>query len=351
MKTEQPALIILTPGFPKDEGDTTCLPMQQNLIRSIKHSHPDLNIIILAFQYPYFEKTNQWFNTTVISFNGQNKGALKKILLRRELNTVLKKINRENKVVGILSFWYGECARAGKKFADQYQLKHFCWLLGQDAKKENSYPKKLHADQGELIALSDFLREEFEKNHGIRPQYVIPPGIDTKEFNDPAPGKDIDIIAAGSLIPLKQYQIFIKTIAAIKKQLPNIRSVLVGEGPERNKLQSLIDEHGLQQNIMLTGELPHRETLQWMQRAKIFLHPSSYEGFGVVMIEALYAGCDVISFCKPMQQDIAHWHIVQDASGMQQKIIELLQLGLREERASIFYIDDTAKKVMNLFGF
>jgi glycosyltransferase involved in cell wall biosynthesis len=349
MKTEQPTLIICTPGFAKDEADTTCLPMQQNLLRSIQRVKPDLNIIVLAFQYPYFKSTYRWFGTTVISFSGQNKGGLKKMLLRRELGAVLKKINDDSKVVGILSFWYGECAWVAKKFADQHRVKHFCWLLGQDAKKENKYPDKLHAAHSELIALSDFLQEEFKKNHAVLPHFIIPPGIDIKEFNSSPPVKDIDIIAVGSLIPLKQYDIFIKVIAAIKKQLPNIKAVLIGGGPEQNKLQELINASNLQSNIILAGELPHAITLRWMQRAKIFLHTSSYEGFGVVMIEALYARCKVISFCRPMKAGIDHWHIVQDASAMQEKTIALLRSNLQEEQVCPFHIDDTAKKIMHLF--
>jgi glycosyltransferase involved in cell wall biosynthesis len=349
MKTKQPVLIVCTPGFAKDEADTTCLPMHQNLVRSLKTNYPGLTIIILSFQYPYCEKTYQWFDTTVISFNGQNKGGIKKILVRRKLEAVLKKTSNENNVIGILSFWYGECAWVGKKFADKYNLRHFCWLLGQDAKAENHYPKKLKAGANELIALSDFLQEEFQKNHGLRPAYIIPPGIDAKEFNSNTAQKDIDIIATGSLIPLKQFELFIKIIAAIKNQLPNIKAVLVGDGPELNKLEALIGANGLQSNIQLTGELPHKETLQWMQRARVFLHTSSYEGFGVVMIEALYAGCKVISFCKPMQQDIAHWHIVENTAAMQHKALELLESNLQAEKVCPFPINDSAKKIMQLF--
>ncbi len=351
MKTKQPTLIICTPGFAEDEADSTCLPMQQALIKSIQFNYPGLNIIILGFQYPYCKKRYQWFGTTVISFNGQNRGGITKLSLRRKIHAVLQELHSSHKIIGVLSFWYGECAWVGKKFADQNRLKHFCWLLGQDAKKENRYPGKLHAAPSELIALSDFLQQEFEKNHEVRPAHVIPPGVDIKEFNNPVSGNDVDIVAAGSLIPLKQSDLFIQVIAAIKKQLPDIKAVLVGDGPERKKLQVLIADYGLQQNIMLTGELPHSETLQWMQRAKIFLHPSSYEGFGLVMIEALYAGCEVISFCKPMNQDINHWHIVQDPFEMQQKSIELLQSNLPQERVCPFNIDDSAKKIMGLFNY
>ena len=53
-----------------------------------------------------------------------------------------------------------------------------------------------------------------------------------------------------------------------------------------------------------------------MQRTKIFLHTSSYEGFSGACLEALYAGAHVISFCEPMKQKIDHWHIVKDEKEM-----------------------------------
>jgi glycosyltransferase involved in cell wall biosynthesis len=168
------------------------------------------------------------------------------------------------------------------------------------------------------------MQDEFEKNYGFRPLHIITPGIDVKEFSFNNDKKDIDIIAAGSLIPLKQYDIFVQVIGEIKKQFPLIKVVLIGDGPEKNKLQSLIKSSGLQSNITLIGELSHPDVLQWMQRTKIFLHPSSYEGFGIVCIEALYSGAEVISFVKPMHNKIENWHIVKDKEEMIQKAAEIL---------------------------
>jgi glycosyltransferase involved in cell wall biosynthesis len=350
MKTDQNTLIILTPGFPHSEADTVCLPMQQRFIRTLKAQNPQLNIIILSFQYPYFKKKYSWYNTTVISFGGRNKGGLAKLLLRRKVNKVLTEISHKNKVLGILSFWYGECALAGKQFADKHAIQHYCWILGQDAKKENKYPGKIHIAATELIALSDFIQYEFKKNHGIKPQHIIPAGIDTRQFDGMIKEKDKDIIAVGSLIPLKQYEVLVNTVAAIKKQLPNVKAVLIGDGPEKNKLQKLIVAQGLQSNIILAGELQHTEVLQWMQRGKIFLHPSSYEGFGVVCAEALYAGCNVISFCRPMKQAVDHWHIVTSEEEMKQKAISILQDPQTPYTPVIFFtVTGMAEKIMQLF--
>jgi glycosyltransferase involved in cell wall biosynthesis len=350
MNKDEKTLVLLTPGFAKDEADSVCLPMQQQLIRALKEMHPQLNIIVLSFQYPYHTKKYTWFNTKVIPFNGRNKGGLSRLLLRKKINATLKKIHNVTPITGLLSFWYGECAAVGKQFADKYHLKHFCWILGQDAKKENKYPRQSQLRSTELIALSDFIQSEFEKNHGIRPAHLIPAGIDTRLFSTGKEEKDIDIIGVGSLIPLKQYDIFLEAIAEIKKQIPGIKAMLIGKGPEKERMQILITQLGLQSNVTLTGELSYHEVLEWMQRAKVFLHPSSYEGFSGVCLEALYAGTHVISFCKAMTQEIGHWHIASSKEEMIQKALAILENPSIDYKRVLFCtMDEVAKKMAALF--
>ena len=349
MNKDKKTLVILTPGFAKDESDSVCLPMQQQLVRTLCDMNPQLNIILLSFQYPYHIKKYTWFNTTVIPFNGQNKGGIKRLLLRKKITTTLKKIHRETPVNGLLSFWYGECALVGKQFANTNGLNHFCWILGQDARKENKYPQRTQPRPGELIALSDFLQTAFEKNHGIKPDHLITAGIDIKQFNSGKSEKDIDILGVGSLIPLKQYDVFIEIVVEIKNILPHVKAVLIGKGPEMKKLQSLISRAGLETTITLTGEIPYPEVLQYMQRAKILLHPSAYEGFSGVCLEALYAGAHVISFCKAMNQDIEQWHIVTSKEEMTQKAVSILENPYTYKRVIFSEINDVARKIMQLF--
>ncbi len=352
MHTKNKTLVILSPGFAQSEEDINCLPLQQGIIKALQQNYPALNIVILAFQYPYFKKTYNWFNNTVISFSGKNKGGFARLLLRRKIYRALTALKENNNICGILSFWCGECALTGKRFADKHNLKHYCWILGQDAREGNRYAKYIKWKGHELIALSDFIQQEFKKNYGIQPQHIIPAGIDPKQFSAIITEKDIDIVAAGSLIPLKQYDVLVHCIAAIQKLIPEVKAMLIGDGPEKNTLQQLIIANGLQNNITLTGELPHHEVLQYMQRAKIFLHPSSYEGFGVVCAEALYAGCNVISFCKPMRQDIEHWHIVGTVKEMTEKSVAMLQDPQTPSNPVTFFtVDDIANKMMQLFEY
>src|SRR5689334_21339215 len=127
--TNEKTLVILTPGFPASESDSTCLPMQQYFVKTLKQLYPGLNIVVLSFQYPYHKEVFHWFDIRVIPFNGRNKGGLTRLLLRKEINATLKEILKTNQIMGLLSFWSNECGWIGKKFGDKYGIKHYCWIL------------------------------------------------------------------------------------------------------------------------------------------------------------------------------------------------------------------------------
>ena len=352
MKDKQSTFIIISPGFAKDEKDSTCLPLQQNLIRAINRNYPSVNIIILALQHPAVPSKYDWYENKVIAFGRRSKGKISTLLLWRKVWLCIKKLHKENNVKGLFSFWAGECALIGNRFGKKYGIKHYCWILGQDAKKENKYANRLRQNPEELIALSDFIAEEFYKNHYAIPLHIIPPGIDTTQFLKDEPERNIDVLAAGSLISLKQYEIFISIVFKLKKIFPGIKAALCGKGPEEKKLKKLISSFDLEDNIFLLGEKPHAEVLAMMQQTKIFIHPSSYEGFGVVCIEALYASAHVISFCKPMYEPIENWHIVKNEDEMLHKALDLLQNDNLEYTSVMpFSIDDCAKKIMQLFNY
>lgn len=351
MIKENKTLIILSPGFPSDESDSTCLPFPQLFVKTLKRSDPSLNIIVLAFQYPFTSSEYIWNDVTVISFNGRNKGNISRLLLWKAVWKRLNLLMKENNVLGILNFWLGECALIGKYAAKKYHVKNFTWILGQDAKKDNRYFSLIKPKAKDLIALSDFLADEFYKNYTIKPAQTIPPGIDTDFINTHNAERDIDILGAGSLIPLKQYNIFIQVVAAISKSKPRIKAVICGKGPEQEHLQKMIEQNDLSENIQLIGEVTHQQVLDLMQRSKVFLHPSSYEGFGLVITEALYAGAHVVSFCKPMNVILKNHYVVFSEFEIKNKVMELLdESNLDHECVITFPIEETCRKILMLYG-
>ena len=274
------------------------------------------------------------------------------LVLWRRLWHTLRELKKENNIVGLFSFWGGECALIGKYFGKWNKLKHFTWITGQDAKKGNKYISLIRPQSHELIAMSDFLSKEFYKNYAVRPSHIVPNGVDPSLFPGRTTERDIDILGVGSLIPLKQYEVFIRIVKEITKEIPATNAILCGKGPQEIPLQKLIVHHQLQDNLTLTGEKPHAETLQLMQHTKVFLHTSNYEGFSTVCLEALYAGCHVISFIKPMQHDIDHWHIVQTIEEMVTKAIGILNDSETAYTTVLPYaMDASARAVMQLFNY
>ncbi|SEW44824.1 Glycosyltransferase involved in cell wall bisynthesis [Chitinophaga sp. YR573] len=348
-------LIILTPAFPANESEeeSIWLPAKQSLIRALNRSFPELEIIILTFQFPVRRDRYTWNGNLVIPFSGGNKGGIHNWLVWLNVVKTLFLLKREKEIIGLLSFWCAECGFVAHYFSKLYRLKHYCWICGQDARPWNKFVKRIRPKPSELVAMSDFLQDEFHKNHGIRPAHLIPDAIDTLLFDkDKEEERTLDILGAGSFSPLKQYDVFIEVVAAIKEQLQHTKAILCGDGSERTRIEEKIKETGLEDDLKLTGSIPQKEVLRLMKRTKVFLHTSNYEGFGNVCIEALYAGAHVISFTKPMNQRIGQWHIVSTKEEMIARALELLQ-----DRNTVyssvlpFDMNDSAKQFMKLFQY
>src|ERR1700743_3723255 len=132
-------LVILTPGFPANEEDSTCIPPQQLFVKAMKEVNPGLNIVVLTFRYPFFSKEYQWNGVKVISFGEPTHNRFLRLFTGFRVWRTLKKLRREHQLIGLLSFWLGNAALTGSRFAKKYGLVHYSWILGQDAKKGNKY--------------------------------------------------------------------------------------------------------------------------------------------------------------------------------------------------------------------
>jgi len=350
MENKLQTLVILSTGFAANETDTACMPPQQVFVKALKTVCPGLNVVDVTFQYPFVASEYEWHGVKVIAIGDKENGNVVRVFTWVKAWNILRKLNKQYQLMGLLSFWFGECAFIGSYFAKRYRLSHYSWLLGQDAKSGNKYFKRLKPKGETLIALSDFIAREVRKNYGILPSNIIPVGIDTSLYGEAPLKRDIDILGAGSLIPLKQYHLFVEVIDFLKGFFPGIKAVICGKGPELEHLQSLAEKLDLTGNLLFAGELPHKDVLALMQRSKVFLHPSNYEGFGAVLSEALYAGAHVVSFCKPMDKDFRHHHVVKNLDGMKAEILSVLKNTRRgHDPVLMCPAEQIAKNMISLF--
>lgn len=284
-------IVFLTPGFAQDEQDTTTIPAIQEYIKALKQELPNLKITIISFQFPFTKKAYNWHDCSVISLAGKNK-KYKKIQIWNKALQVLKNINEENPISIIHSFWLGECAFVGNLFSNKYNVKHICTLMGQDVKKKNLYLKLLPIQKMNLVCVSDLQRQQLVKKYTLQPKIIFW-GINTLNFPNLAE-KTIDIIGVGSLIPLKNYNLFIDIIFEIQKTHP-LKVVLLGDGKDKEKLQKKIKQLQLEDVITLAGKLPYYKTLEYIANAKVLLHTSHFESFGMIFPEALESKTIIVS--------------------------------------------------------
>lgn len=149
----------------------------------------------------------------------------------------------------------------------------------------------------EIISVSELtefrLKNELRVNKKIQ---IIPNGIDIKAIKKINPAKEeSDVIYAGRLMDFKNVDILIKAIYLIKIQKPDIKCIIIGNGPEETKLKNLAEELNLADNIKFVGFLDQRQVYSYMKSSKIFVLPSTREGFGMVVIEANACGIPVIT--------------------------------------------------------
>ena len=302
-------ILILTPGFPKDESDNNCIPPLQEFLKGFINSYPHTKFTVISLHYPYKTEKYFWNGITVIPFSGKDN-KIKKPFLWYKIISEAKKLNNETKFDMIHSFWFGECAMLGNILSNKFNCEHICTLMGQDVKSSNKYLRLLRSREIKIIAIAKNQSEQFYKLTNRKADKIIHWGINDLQLNFAE--RDIDLLGVGSLIPLKNYPLLIKTVEEIIKLNSYIKCVIVGEGPEEAKLKSLVIAKGLGNNIGFTGLLNRKEVYKLMQRVKIFVHPSQFEGFGYVFAEALANGMNIVSFNVGCAMEHPKWFIAKD---------------------------------------
>ena len=146
------------------------------------------------------------------------------------------------------------------------------------------------------VAVSEQTKRDLEKL-GVSCVEVIPNGIDFERIQEVEPsGEESDIIFAGRLIRDKNVDVLIKTVKLLRDDVPDIKCVIVGDGPERARLEKLTGELGLKRNVEFRGFLKeHDDVIALMKSSKVFVLPSTREGFGIVALEANACGLPVVT--------------------------------------------------------
>ena len=148
-----------------------------------------------------------------------------------------------------------------------------------------------------VICVSEKVRDQVIQGAGPRLNTtVLYNGVDPQMFSpaDGEPGAPV-ILSVGNLIPVKGHELLLRAFAAIRNQFPGLALEIIGDGPERSRLQHLAGEQGMADEVFFRGRQSRQQVVDAMRRATIFALPSRYEGLGCVYLEAMAAGKPVIA--------------------------------------------------------
>ncbi len=339
-------VLWLTPGFAADEQDHNCIPPQQLLARGLLARGVDLHII--ALEYPFRSDPYRWHGARVYPCDGRNRRWLKWHTWRMAAQ-LSRTVIREKPVDALHSFWLGRAAEIGEKVAAGSGIPHFTTLMGQDVLPGNlRFLRALTAERaGRLIAVSEYQNTELEKSTGFRAGRVIPWGI---EPLPPAVTPTVSrppVLGVGSLVPVKNWEKWLRVLALTAPHFPGLQAELIGDGPERKKLEGLARQLGLSETVRLAGSLPRARVLEKMRQSGVLLHTADFESFGYVLAEAAASDCRVVSTPVGIAEQAGK------TADTEQGLADLLLEALRGERQAPPFapltLEETAEAYMNLY--
>lgn len=163
-----------------------------------------------------------------------------------------------------------------------------------------------------ITAPSEYLRRATYQNLDIPETMaieVIPNFVDTRRFRPAGPeregqgpaeiGRDAGgrlarplLVHVSNFRPVKRVDDVARIFALVRAKLP-ASLALVGDGPERSRVEALVRELGLQREVCFLGK--QLNFLEVLQRSDVFLLPSATESFGLAALEALACGVPVVA--------------------------------------------------------
>jgi glycosyltransferase involved in cell wall biosynthesis len=162
-----------------------------------------------------------------------------------------------------------------------------------------------------LSTVSEYSKHDMVKFYGINPNKinVVPEGVDTKVFrpiNDEVKlsewrtkvfGEDVPfIVYVGKPTERRNLSALIRAFAELKKNGFPHKLLLVGASlPGTSPFRRVIDELDLRREVFVLDYVTHEEMFLVYNAANLFVYPSSYEGFGMPVLEAMACGAPVIA--------------------------------------------------------
>jgi len=156
------------------------------------------------------------------------------------------------------------------------------------------YPNFYYLPQG-YFSYYDLARLGILKDKAFSFGYLTPNYIGRQKDSNYIDKNKLNIIWAGSLIKLKRVDLLAEAFCHIHKQFPDTYLTIIGEGPEKDNILSILRNGDASQSYKIMDFVGNAELRSIMNASDIYVFPSSgAEGWGAVVNEAMKEGCAVI---------------------------------------------------------
>jgi glycosyltransferase involved in cell wall biosynthesis len=207
-----------------------------------------------------------------------------------------------------------------------------------------------------VCTVSESSKRDMVHFYGLKPDqiHVIPEGVDTQLFR-PIPqeerlaewrtkffGTDTPYIAyAGKPVERRNLSSLIKAFGLLRKEkgIPHKLLIVGADLPGTSPLRQVIASEGLNRDVVVVGYMDHQEMVLAYNAADLFVYPSSYEGFGMPVLEAMACGTPVIALNNTAFPEfaggVAHLLDNADVTTLKQGIDTVLNDPMLRQRMSM----------------
>jgi len=223
-----------------------------------------------------------------------------------------------------------------------------------------------------IVIPSESMKEILVNDYGLHDRFtVIPTGIDLEPYRV-ADGKTIRahmgwnsdkvLVSTGRLAEEKNWPVLLQAAQKVYKKHSNFRVVLIGDGPQRNELETLVTELGIEDRVTFTGQIPFSEVAAYLKAADLFGFASITETQGLVTMEAMAAGLPAVAVDASGTRDIIEngkqgYLVPNDASALAKSIMHLLESTERMhkfksnalKRAKAFDVKSCTKQLVDVY--
>ncbi len=239
------------------------------------------------------------------------KGRYQTFLTRQLYNRYVREVGEPDVLHVHSALWAGIAAMDLKR---RYKLPYVitehssAFARGLLSRYEMHTARAVFSHAAASVAVSNAFAQLLRAQLGIEDIGVIPNMVDTdffscKERTKKAEGPFIFLTVA-FLTPNKGIDVLLKAFAAKFRGNPEVRLEIGGDGKQRAELERLSRELGISSQVTFLGQLSRAQVREAMCRSNVFVLPSYYETFGVVLIEAMSAGLPLIATRSGGPEDI-----------------------------------------------